>query len=206
MRLLISQGPHLVGLQIGKNVTEPGSLAETPCAVVRRSKLRHAEAKGLEEAVVMAGYETAGYNGYHSAATTDFYYGTHFSVATLRLVVQGFLGLCWSIWPPSLHEPCFSHQRHLWPTSCLGEALCNKQSQSAVVAGSLSDLSSQGGRDPCCRGVQRGAVAGGQEGAEKGRRQCEVVLPGVCAPRAQPHSSYLAPAVPVSGGRLITSS
>lgn len=37
-------------------------------ACARRAKRRHAEAEGLEAAVAMAGYETAGYGGYHSEA------------------------------------------------------------------------------------------------------------------------------------------
>lgn len=41
----------------------------------RRTKRRHAEAEGLDEAVAMAGYETAGFSGYHSSAPSDYYGG-----------------------------------------------------------------------------------------------------------------------------------
>ncbi len=43
--------------------------------LLRRTKRRHAEAEGLDEAVAMAGYETAGFSGYHSSAPSDYYGG-----------------------------------------------------------------------------------------------------------------------------------
>ncbi|BDA45944.1 Negative elongation factor B [Coccomyxa sp. Obi] len=72
LRLLLAALPKLNTAQLAHYLQETLKHSRKSR---KRTKRRHAEAEGLDEAVAMAGYETAGFSGYHSSAPSDYYGG-----------------------------------------------------------------------------------------------------------------------------------